>query len=773
MTNDGGKPGQDAGQPYLPPVPPDAEIVSAWQLPAEANSFFGRGDELKALHGFLENKTPNRAQVISIYGKAGVGKSTLATRFAYEIKGLYPDAQLYASLSPTPSATASRQTNEDRAGEVLADFLRALGTKGEAVPHTLGGKIGLYRSLLASKSALIFLDGAEAADLVVPLIPASASSLVLVTSRVNLAPLTRERLSLDVLDETSAVQLLAAFAGDTKIDSEPRAAREVVERCGRLPLAIVLAGARLASRNWSVDSLANRLRTNEANPLEEFRIGGTEIAATFSLSYEAASAAEQTLFRRLSVFSGPHFDHAAAAYLVPPGSENVAATLERLADLALLEAAPWPNWYQFHDLLRDFAKWHFETDESEQTRRECRLAVLTYYDNRLTRVDRSLQPTNVSSAKSAATDPGHEELLDTLRWLTRERENLVAAVTEAVRLDELDLACRLAAELASFFEVRAHYDDWLQTHAAVLEGTEIEAPEHRNGKALLTRSLGKLYYFRHDWAQAIANYQDALQLFLQLRQDREVAITLLYLGDAHRYKRDWDTARNTLSMSLQGLQAAGFRRGEAIALRSLGAVSRLTGEFDEAKGLYERALVIFNELRDERWIAATRLSLGDIYLDQGDAAGARPIFEECLRTFEEYDDRHWRALTLRSLGQTFRRDGDYDKAREFLDRSYQIVHKDGDKHWEAAIVEDLGELHAVQGQWKAAIERYRECIDMLTGPNQDRLVEARARKNLGVALNSIGDGDSAQQELRSAWLAFVEQKGPEAAEVLRLLSEPD
>lgn len=762
--------GQDTAQPYLPPVPPAA--MSTSQLPADVSPFVGRVAELRALHSQSLQETPNRSKVIVIFGKRGVGKSTLAIHFAHQIKANYPDAQLYANVGlwNSPHVGLNNPTNEDRAIDILTGFLRALGIQGEAMPTSLSEKVNLYRSLLANRSVLIVIDGASAAGLVEPLIPASSSCLVLVTSLSSLIGLQPNRLPLDVMDISSAVELLAARAGSDKIGNEPTAAKEVVERCGLLPLAIVIAGARLATRaTWSVNSLAERLTNNKSSILDELRHGDTEVAASFSLSYQALTPAEQTLFRRLAVFTGPHFDDTAAAPLMRPPHDGVSTMLERLVDLQLLEQAQWNDCYKFHDLLREFAKRHFEVDETEDSRRQCLLGVLEYYHQRLDRADQSLQPTSVESARAGATDPGHEERVASLRWLTRERENLVSAVQQSVVAHELDMAWRIAGSLASFFEVRAHYEDWLETHQFVLQ--YLDQSEHLRGRAVLTRSLGKLFYFQHKWARAVSNYRKALLLFQQLGQAREVGITLLYLGDTFRYQREWDSARNTLTASLHVLQSVGFRRGEAIALRSLGAVRRLTGDYREAIEEYDQALEIFREIGDDRWTAATRLSQADIYIDQIRPADARPILADCIQTFEEYGDRHWQALTLRSLGETSRLQQHYPEARQYFEQSLDILREDADRHWEAATVEDVGELYAAQGEWGKAKACYEECLGMLDDENRDRLVEARARKNLGVALDALGDTDGAKREWRMAWLSFVEQNAQEAIEVLGLLGD--
>jgi tetratricopeptide (TPR) repeat protein len=769
--------GHEGTQPYLPPVTPAS--VSTAQLPADVEPFIGRTAELSALEKLaVKDSDVDRAQVILIHGKRGVGKSALAVHFAHKIKKTYRDAQLFVSLGdvkPGPGGPYVQNADE-RLGDILDDFLRTLGVRGEAIPSLLSEKAGHYRSLVKDQSVLVVVDGVDSAAMIEPLIPASPASLVLLTGLSGLNQLSSaKRLQLDVLDMDSAVELLAATAGTEKVAKEPEAAREVALRCGSLPLAIKIAGARLATRTgWSVSSLAERLNNakrpdGRSSVLDELQEGEMAVAASFSLSYEALTPGEQVLFRRLAAFRGPHFDDAAAASLVSPQFIHVATTLERFIDLKLLEPTTWNDCYRFHDLLREFAQKHFDADESAKSQRECYNAIIKYYFDQLRRADAALQPATEESGKESISSQGHDDQMASLRWLTRERENLVIVVSQALAQKKFDIAWKLAARLANFFEVRAHYDDWKVTHESVLK--HLHDSRYDLGEATLTRSLGKLYYFQHDWEEAVNHYHSASQSFLRLGRDREVGVTLLYLGDAFRYRREWDLARNTLTAALDLLQKAGFDRGQAIALRSLGAVSRLTGDFDKALETYDHSYQIFKKIGDQRWMAATLLSRSDILIDQGRATEAKPVLEECLRVFQEYGDRHWQALTLRSLGDTHRHEGNLITALDFLEQSLVILREDGDRHWEAATIEARAEVYAAQGDWNAAVEDYNKCISMLGEDNPDRLLEARTRKNLGVALDALGDREKAKEQWNKAWMSLMEQNGQEAIEVHNLLRE--
>jgi hypothetical protein len=217
--------------------------------------------------------------ISAIAGTAGVGKTALALQLAHELMPRYPDLQLFANLHGYD--TLQRLSP----GQVLDRFLRALGVAAEALPTELEEQVGLYRSLLANRRALVVLDNAFSAEQVRPLLPGSSTCLVLVTSRRRLAALEGPLLlDLDVMDPSSALDLLDKLTGPGRVDAEPEAARQIVALCGCLPLALRIAGGRLTPRpSWSLTWLAGRL-ADEQTRLKELQVEDLEVRTSFALS---------------------------------------------------------------------------------------------------------------------------------------------------------------------------------------------------------------------------------------------------------------------------------------------------------------------------------------------------------------------------------------------------------------------------------------------------------------------------------------------------------
>ena len=135
------------------------------------------------------------------------------------------------------------------------------------------------------------LDNAASEEQVRPLLPGTASVMVVVTSRDSLAGLVARdgahRLDLDLLPAADAVALLRALIG-WRAEADPDAAEALARLCARLPLALRVAAELAAARpDTPLAGLAAEL-AGEADRLELLDAGGDPrgaVASVFSWSY--------------------------------------------------------------------------------------------------------------------------------------------------------------------------------------------------------------------------------------------------------------------------------------------------------------------------------------------------------------------------------------------------------------------------------------------------------------------------------------------------------
>ena len=136
---------------------------------------------------------------------------------------------------------------------------------------------------MADKRILLILDNAASSDQVTPLLPGSAGSLVLVTSRRFLGDLlaAAAAVPLDTLPPGEAQQMFLRLA--PRAAGQSAAVVDLVGLCGHLPLAIsLLAGLFTKHRFWAIRDLISETKAKLLTVAAENRT----VAAAFDLSYQ-------------------------------------------------------------------------------------------------------------------------------------------------------------------------------------------------------------------------------------------------------------------------------------------------------------------------------------------------------------------------------------------------------------------------------------------------------------------------------------------------------
>jgi hypothetical protein len=411
-----------------------------------------------------------------ISGTAGVGKTTLAIHAAHWLAERFPDGQLYVNLQ---GATSGLQPLHPLG--VLGRFLRALGVESSAIPTEVDEAATRFRSQVASRRLLVVLDNAHDTAQVRPLLPASPGCGVLVTSRRVLAALGgAHHLHLDVLAPPEAIQLLGRLAGRQRVAADPEATAQLAQWCGYLPLALRIAGARLAARpGWPVSALAERL-ADQQRRLDELVLADMGVRASFEVSCQELGASADPLdraaagaFSLLGVLDGPDVSLPVAAHLLDQPRQAAERVLERLVDAHLVQT-PSPGRYRLHDLLRLYArelarKLHPESERAAALHRAFGLYVATAW-----RTLSLLRPSDYRLARADTRwSKGGLEFTDetaALDWLEAERANLLAAVQQAAATPGVPAAItmQLSQALFGFFLVHSYWQDWVRVNQTAL-----------------------------------------------------------------------------------------------------------------------------------------------------------------------------------------------------------------------------------------------------------------------------------------------------------------
>ena len=483
-----------------------------FQLPPDLPDFSGQREAVKYLSEVLSRGSYTAwPAVASITGMPGTGKSALAVHTAHLLRGDFPDGQIYLDLAGEDLGTLEPH---DALGQALA----GLGVVAAAMPATCAERTALLRSLCAGRRLLLVLDNTQTADHVLPLFPASSSCGVLVTSRARLAGLQPwPHVELAPLDRDDGVELLAGIVGRDRSQAEPEAARRVVDLCGGLPLAIRIAGTRLASRSYqSLSWLAARLE-DERTRLDELAVTGAALRASFDLVYRDLDSRHQRALQILVMLGLPDFGVWIAASALGCSIREAEDCLDGLVDTRLItvtagRALDVPR-FGFHQLVRLYLRDVAASAETPQVISEavgrgfgaC-LVAAAHMDQRL----RSYTPLVTSDMRHAQAGQFMPQA-DPATWFATEYAVLVAAVHGAAPARGWhDLTWDLALTLQRFLESHHHLADWRSVATAGL--CAARAGGNRVAEAATLCSLGEAHAVQDDHAAAAEAFGAALAL---------------------------------------------------------------------------------------------------------------------------------------------------------------------------------------------------------------------------------------------------------------------
>jgi len=759
-----------------------AEVLTAWQatpsgafaaaairaLPRDTAAFTGRQAELARLAGAIDGLSASGG-VVSIHaidGMAGIGKTTLAVHAAHRLAGFFPDGQFFL---PLHAHTAGQRPVDPTEG--LASLLLAAGLAAAQVPPGLEARAARWRDHVAGRKILLVLDDAAGHEQVRPLLPGTAGSLVLITSRRRLAALDDAAvISLDVLPAGEAAALFARLANRPGLGAGDAGVGEIAALCGFLPLAIGMVGGQLAHHPaWTAAGLAADLAA-AMNRLELMHAENLSVAAAFGLSYQDLASDQQRLFRRLGLHPGPDIDVYAAAALDDTNSGQARRDLMALYDQHLL-TEPSPGRFRMHDLLHEHARALAGADgPADRAAAVGRLldyyvgtamAASTYVATRMVAASPP-PPGRPSGGTPSVSTPGQAAA-----WLQAERANLQAAGGYAVGAAPRH-AVAISAAMAGFLDAQGPWDQAAALHQGAV--TAARQIEDRVGQARALNDLGAIQGHLGDYQAAVNSVNEALALYRDLDDRAGQACALNNLGILQHYTGKLPAAIASHRQALELFADLGHRHGQGDALNQLGTIQMLTGDYPAAAATQQQALELFGDLGDRYGQAHILGEMGTVQRLTGDLPAASATQQQSLKLFRDLGDREDQAWVLNELGLVQQLTGDHPAAAASHRQALDLFREFGVQLGQAEALNSLGELLSRSSASGPARDHHAQALAIahdLGAPQE----EARALEAIGRC--DIQDGNPAEgaTRLREALAIYQRIGAPDAQRVQEALRD--
>jgi tetratricopeptide (TPR) repeat protein len=676
------------------------------QLPPAAAHFTGRSEELASLDQATAEYDPARRLAVAVIsGAGGAGKTSLASYWLHRISDRYEGGLLYADLHGHVPDAATRP------GEVLTGFLAALGRPPEWIPFGLGEQAKLYRSLTSGQRMLVLLDNAASAAQVRALLPGPGPrgtpeqhelpSLVVVTTRWRIAGLAMDGarfIELGPLDDTSGVELLGRIVGAERAAAEADAVRTVVRLCGGLPLAVCVAGAKLASHTrWPIGRIAAEL-AGEQDRLAVLSISDdVSVRAAFDVSYQALPAAAARLYRLLSLIPGPHFSAELATTVAGISHQETTGLLDALTEASLLEETS-ERRFLFHDLVKLHAREQAQIEPARERTAAAARAV-GWYLLQAVAADLVIIPgrwrLNPMYEQARASPPGYDGPLEALRWMESELPGLLAAVRTAHDEGLYEQAWQLCEAMWGLFAYRKYFGHWIDAHVLGL------ASAHACG---------------------------------DLRAEARMRVQL---GHAYLNLGRQEQAREEFIRSLALAREEGYQLGAATALENVGLADLSLGKPDEAIGAFTEAREIFLQIGVLRGVLGLTRHIGEAHRDAGRHGQAVRHLLEARRLSAALPDHYNEARCLTSLGDAYLRAAQPEDAVRSLDEAFGIMVSLGGRYEQARIRASLAEALLRLGQGDLARDHLAGALAVYSDIDAPEAGEIRRR------LSELGPADDA------------------------------
>jgi DNA-binding SARP family transcriptional activator len=728
-----------------PAAPPRARPA---QLPPDVSDFTGRDEQVAMAVAAVVPAGGATVPVLAVYGKPGVGKTALAVHVAHRVRAHFPGGQLHVDLHGHGSAP-------EEPHEVLARFLGALGVPGDAIPDHPAERAALYRSRTADQRVLVVLDNAADEAQVLPLLPGTAGSAVVVTSRAPLTVLPgAHRLALDVLDNDACERMLTTILGADRTSEEPTQVERLAELCGRLPLALRIAAGRLAAQpHWLVRTLVDRL-TDERRRLSELSLGGVEVRASLELSRQALPDADAYAFTCLGLLPTSEFGAWALAALLGEPVDEAERRLDTLVQVQLVEYAGRDTTgrtrYRLHDLIRAYVVELADTCGAEERRAATDrlhgawVVMTTEVARRLSPrrpppVPVAVQPWPVSGAEDLTTDA--------VAWLESEWRNLVSAVESDVDDGATGFAWQVAASVSTMLETRGYFNDLRSLQLSGLRSAERVGD--LQARAAMLCGLAAVDLARHDLTAARQGYEKSLAMYQELGDAWGCAHASHGMAKVLRWTGDVDEALVLCDRAAEQFRAVGDELEAALAGQIAAVIHYERGNWDQAVALAQSSLPVFTETGDRLSECATWGTLGLAMTRRGDAVRGEQYLRRALSLAEDIGIVLYRAYARGALGDHLVLQGRHVEARALFEMALEVMRTVGSRLGEAGFLRRLARVTAEDGQFDTAFALASRAVSM---------TEAAGGGLYAHSLWALGDVEAARGDETAARLAWTRSR---------------
>ena len=664
-----------------------ADGGEASHAPYRLADFTGRSRELAAIHRLLADIESSKSPVVSpivVSGPAGIGKSSTAIEALHS-----PDLAFATRLFVDLRGFADKPLSPFETTRLLLKKLMPADDE----PSTLDSALTAWKAATEGRNdVVVLLDNTFDEDQVRPIITASPHTPMIVTSRRPLIGLDGVRVVvLSHLDREQSLLLLDQIL--TGRDVTVAQLDRLAAMCDDLPLAIRVAGSRLASRPaWTAAEFIDRLSQEDAR-LQVLTSGDRGVASAFGLSYRVLNDTDRALFRSLSLLSGPSFSAELVAAISGQEADASEVALENLSDLGLVEPLSGGR-YRLHDLVRLYARDRYRAEVDSQAALVQRKRFETWTIRRTNQL-----ASLFISATWAGASTYDDVIRHAARWLTAEADYCLSAVRAALEDGDYVAVLETARCLVPYVirrQGKAH--NWRELYEMAVFAAETSDNDHALAEQLIV--LCGLQELEGDLELAVDTAKRGVEMGLASLNLVAVAEGLVSLAQLSWQLGDKPAAVTFSERGAHLFRAMGMRFEELNPLtwlsRSLEDPERILQVVGRIQDLLETSSGTYDLSANDRWDVNT--GLVRILVSLGRYDEAEPVAQALVDEAHRIDHDEYRARALRHLGFVQIGRGRFADARVSLVRAVELAGPNRPDWWAEEVQEAIRSTEAASNE---------------------------------------------------------------------------
>jgi tetratricopeptide (TPR) repeat protein len=482
---------------------------------------------------------------------------------------------------------------------------------------------------------------------------------------------------LEPLPESDAVELLARIAGPEQVAGAASAAISIVNACGRLPLAVRIAGARALRGSGTLTRLADQL-ADGARLLDHLTSAERSVRASLRSAYDTLDGPEQRLLRRLATATVDDFPAWIADVALDAPAPTGRAVLDGLVRAGLVEALEVDSvgqWrYRLHDVVRHFAAEQAAQPDASDEQPVILERIADAWNTLAEEADKALNQLAspdavVTTARVPAVTGAH--LADVNKWFELECPSIVDLARRAATTG-LHVQCwNLIWNCETYLQKDARATELISLGHLGLDAAERAADPL--GVACMSLLLAASSYdlattadtAEHHANRALAGADAIGHTWLR-------AETYSVLADIHASNGRATARQSALRQAIELYLEAGELTSAGTRLTQLGELAAQAGDEDTAAEHYERGVALLRQVdapvplaRGLRRLATSRFSAGATEV-------AADLYQQCLALLQEAGEPIGELCIHTELGLALIDLDQLDEATSHIDRAMAL-----------------------------------------------------------------------------------------------------